>query len=241
MSQQTSISNITPTEGSQIYPQYPAWQGIVPLPPMSLLWSVGGATLESFLVVGDAWGQLISQYTPEAATLVDIGCGCGRAARVLLNNPWIARYIGFDVIRANVEWCNNFIAPAWRDGRAEFHHYDLYSGEYNPQGAIQTTDFRFPCPDGTADVIVAASVFTHLLEPDAIHYLRESARILSVRGRALFSIHTAVLPGEKFRGNETRIDMDLAYFLELAAAAGLVEAARLNDLAGQQVLILRKA
>ncbi len=238
---QTSISNIKPDEGSLTYAGYGVWKGIVPLPPFSLLWSVGGATLEQFLVVGDAWGQFISRFCPESATVLEIGCGCGRAPRVLLNNPWVTHYIGFDVIPANIEWCNNFLAPAWRHGKAEFHCYDLYSGEYNPNGSLQTSEFRFPCEDGKADLIVAASVFTHLLEPDAIHYLRESARVLSNRGHALFSIHTAVLPGEKYRGNETRIDVDMDYFLELAAAAGLSEASRLDELTGQQVLILRKA
>lgn len=236
-----SISGIRPTDGADIYPLYTHWKGIVPFPPGPLLWSVGGATLEEFLVVGDAWGQLICRFCPEAATVLEIGCGCGRATRVLLNNPWITRYIGFDIIPANIEWCNNFLAPAWRNGTAEFLHYDLYSGEYNPNGAIKTTDFRFPCQDGQADVIIAGSIFTHLLEPDAVHYLRESARVLSTRGHALFSIHTAVSPGENFKGNETRIDMKMEYFLELAAAAGLQEASRLDDLAGQQVVIFRKA
>jgi hypothetical protein len=65
--------------------------------------------------------------------------------------------------------------------------------------------------------------------------------VLSTRGHALFSIHNAVLPGENYRGTETRIDIKTEYFLELAASAGLSEASRLDDLAGQQVMILRKA
>ncbi len=235
-----AVAAIRPTHATDIYPIYANWKGIVPFPPGPLLWSVGGATLEEFLVVGDAWCQLISRFTPEDATVVDIGCGCGRTARFLMNNPWVKRYIGFDVIPSNIEWCNNFLAPAWRNHSAEFHHFDLYSGEYNPEGEIKTTDLKFPCQDGGADVIIAVSVFTHLLEADAKHYLKESRRILSGRGHAIFSIHTQVVEGKAFQGTEARIDVSLDYFLQVAKEAGLQEAARHDDLAGQQVLIFRR-
>lgn len=203
------------------------------------MWSVGGASVEIFLVVGDAWAQVVSHYTPENATVLDIGCGCGRTARVLVNNRWIHRYVGFDVIRQNVDWCNRFIAPHWR-GTAEFHWFDLYSREYNPNGAIQAKDLTFPCENGAVDVIFAASVFTHLLEPDAIHYLNEISRVLSFRGAALLSIHVDVPPGERFFGTETRIDIDPAYFIELAARSGLRLYEHIEDLGGQHVFVFRK-
>lgn len=236
----TAISSITSSDGSLTHPRYATWKGIIPAPPESLLWSVGGASLELFLVLGEAWAQFVTRYTPPDATVIDIGCGCGRTARVLINNPYIRRYIGFDVIPANIEWCNNFVAPSF-EGRAEFHHYDLYSREYNPNGALQTSQFVFPCGTGSADVIFAASVFTHLLEPDATRYLREISRTLSGRGHAILSVHNQVSRGERYRGNETRIDVDPAYFIELAEMAGLAHAGGLDDLGGQQVLIFRKA
>jgi hypothetical protein len=80
-------------------------------------------------------------------------------------------------------------------------------------------------------------VFTHLLEPDATHYLREIARVLSPTGRALVSIHNAVPAGERFFGTETRIDVATDYFIELAQMTGLEEVDRVGDLGGQQVLI----
>jgi SAM-dependent methyltransferase len=234
-----AISRISSSDSSQTNARYPAWKYVIPLPPDNLMWSVGGANVENFIVVGDAWAQVVSRYTQENTTLLDIGCGCGRTARVLANNRWITRYIGFDVIAENVEWCQRHIAPKWH-GVAEFHHFDLYSGEYNPDGALQAQNFRFPCADGQADVIFAASVFTHLLEPDAIHYLREVGRTLSARGYAILSIHNAVPPGYRFWGTETRIDMDPDYFRELAAAAGLKEVDRVDDLAGQQAFIFKR-
>ncbi len=236
-----SISGIRPTDGFDTYPSYQQWTSIVPLPPWRLQWSVGGATLEEFLVVAEAWAQVISRHIPPDATVLEIGCGCGRATRLLLNHPFIKRFIGFDVIAPNIEWCNAYLRPAWWSGTAEFYCYDLYSAEYNPDGAIRTTEFQFPCEDAGADIVIGASIFTHLLEPDMKHYLRQCGRILSSRGRAILSIHTAVSPGSRFEGNEARIDMEMGYFLESAAEAGLIEDSRLEDLAGQQVVIFRKA
>ena len=116
--------------------------------------------------------------------------------------PWIARYIGFDVIPSNIEWCNNFLAPAWRNNLPNSTATTSIQAEYNPQGTIKTTDLKFPCADGQADVIIAVSVFTHLLEADARHYLKESRRIFSERGHAIFSIHTVVNEGEISRARK---------------------------------------
>lgn len=236
----TAISKISASDSTSTNPRYAVWKHVIPLPPDSLMWSIGGATIENFLVVGDAWAQVISRYTLENTTLLDIGSGCGRTARVLVNNRWITRYVGFDVISENVEWCRRYIAPHWH-GTAEFHWFDVYSREYNPNGPLNAQDLRFPCADGEADLVFAASVFTHLLEPDAIHYLSEVGRVLSLRGTALLSIHNNVPAGERFCGTEARIDMDPAYFVELAAAAGLREDQRIDDLAGQQLFIFRRS
>lgn len=234
-----AISRISSSDSNQTNAKYPAWKYVIPLPPDNLMWSVGGDNIERFIIVGDAWAQVVSRYTQENTTLLDIGCGCGRTARVLANNRWITRYIGFDVVAENVEWCRRFIAPNWH-GVAEFHHFNIYSGEYNPNGALRAGDFRFPCADGQADLVFAASVFTHLLEPDAIHYLKEVGRTLSTRGHAILSIHNNVPPGHRFCGTEARIDMDPDYFRELAAAAGLREVDCVDDLASQQAFIFKR-
>lgn len=236
----TAISSISPVDSTRIYPQYPKWNHIVPLPPASLMFSVGAAAPETFLVLADAWGQLASYCIPQDATVLEIGCGCGRAARILINNKWIRKYIGFDVIRENVDWCRNYIEPAW-PGVAEFHWFDLYSHEYNPGGALRAQELAFPCSDGEADLIFAASVFTHLLEQDAVHYLVEIHRALSARGTALLSIHIEPPAGERFYGNEARIDMDPNYFLELASKVGLSPKERVGDIGGQEVFAFQRA
>ena len=204
------------------------------------MWSVGGVTLEIFLVMSDAWGQLLSRLTCPDTRVLDIGCGCGRAARVLLPSPRVKHYLGFDVIPQNIAWCNQHIKPLFFE-RAEFVHYDLYSAEYNPSGKMRASDLVFPCGAGTIDLVIGASLFTHLLEPDAVHYLNEINRALSRSGRAALSIHTDVGAGAQFSGTEARIDIDPQYFNQLAEKAHLTPLEVVPDVGGQRVVILRKA
>ncbi len=200
------------------------------------MWSTGGASIENFLVLADAWARLVNHFTPENATVLDIGCGCGRTARCLINNRWIRKYIGFDVVETSIKWCQKFLEPPWQ-GAAKFYWFDLYSAEYNPTAAMKAEELRFPADDRCVDVVFAASLFTHLLEPDARHYLKEIGRVLSKRGTAILSIHNNPAPGARFGGNETRIDIDSDYFAELASAAGLRESERIDDFGGQQIFI----
>jgi len=206
---------------------------------MSLLYSVGAISVEKFLAAADAWAQLVTQYAPENAEVVDIGCGCGRTARLLVNNRWISTYIGFDVGKENVDWCRNFIAPHWH-GTAEFHYFDVYSKEYNPAGAMRCDQLMFPCTTSSSDVVFASSVFTHLLEPDAVHYLHEVRRVLKPGGVALLSTHNVVPPGQRFCGSETRIDIEPTYFVQLATEAGLKEHDRVDQFCGQQLFVFRR-
>jgi len=236
----TALSKISPEDSSRTNERYTRWEGIIPLPPDGLMWSVGGLTLEIFLVMSDAWGQLLLRLTETGTSVLDIGCGCARAARVLLPSPQVKSYIGFDVIPQSIDWCNRFLTPLFPQ-RAKFLHYDVYSAEYNPGGSIRASDLVFPCTDHSVDLVVAASLFTHLLEPDASNYLNEVGRVLSKRGRAALSIHTEVAPGARFSGNEGRIDIDPKYFSELARRAHLVPLETIPDLGGQLVIVFGRA
>jgi SAM-dependent methyltransferase len=231
----SSTSSIKPGDSLRTNERYPTWDRVIPLPPESLLWSVGGSSLELFLLVGDAWMQAMAPYIQAGTSVLDIGCGCGRSARTLLPNSNVTRYVGFDVIPENIDWCQRFIEPL-SGGRACFLHYDIYSAEYRPQGVLRASDLKFPCEDQSVDLIIAASLFTHLLEPDAAHYLHEIGRVISQRGRALLSIHTDVPAGANYAGGETRIDVALEYFAKLAEESNLV-LEREADLCGQTLLV----
>ena len=136
--------------------------------------TVGSPSVAGYLYVADAWHCVLSRFLKDGSTVLDIGCGCGKEARGLVYHPYVKKYIGFDVIKLSIDWCNESILPRTGD-RFEFHRIDVYSRGYNPQGKIKGAEVVFPAGDGTVNLAFASSLFTHLLEPDARRYLREAA------------------------------------------------------------------
>jgi|SRR5450432_2902858 SAM-dependent methyltransferase len=216
-----ALIHIKPDDAKAVHSDFPLTRGVIPLPPESLMWSVGARSVDRFLIAADIWGQIIGPYLHPGCSILDLGCGCGRAARQLLPNACVSRYIGVDVVPSSVQWCQHHIQSLWPQ-KATFYGYDLYSAEYNPAGKMQATELTFPCAIESVDLVIGASLFTHLLEPDARHYLRETVRVLNRKGRAFLSIHTNPAQSARFSGTEARIDIAPDYFLEIAGAAGLV-------------------
>jgi SAM-dependent methyltransferase len=58
---------------------------------------------------------------------------------------------------------------------------------YNPQGRQQPAEYRLPYPDGSFDLVILGSVFTHMLPKDGEHYLSEITRVSRGGGRCLIS------------------------------------------------------
>ena len=224
---------------AQTYPGYPVWTHTLPFPPPLLMGSTGTFELPLFLLVGHCWAQLVAHYLPPRARVLDIGCGCGKTARFLTQDPRIVDYLGFDVLKASTDWATRFLAPA-TEGRFRFDHADLRNGEYNPDGALAADRFRFAADDASVDLCFAASLYTHLLEAEAVHYLTETARVLVPGGRAIVSLHIEPTVGQVYSGSEARIDVAPAYFLQLAETAGLTLDERPGDLCGQEILVLRR-
>ncbi len=233
-----SLLKIHPGDENGSHPRYPRWHGVVPLPPEGLMWTAGAPDVENFLVVADAWAQLVRRHLQPQGRVLDVGCGCGRLARVLAADPLLGSYVGFDCIAANIAWCETHVLPAFAGKRCEFHHVDARSTEYNPAGAVRAQDVRFPCDSASMDVVVAASLFTHLLEPDADRYLREIARVLKPGGTALITIRATAAPGVTFAGDESCIDVDPHHFLSLARAAGLEPRDQVADFVGETLLVM---
>ncbi|MFM8415036.1 MAG: glycosyltransferase [Planctomycetota bacterium] len=234
----TSLLKIRPGDETGSHPRYPRWHGVVPLPPEGLMWSAGAPDVENFLVVGDAWAQVVRRHLPPRGSVLDVGCGCGRLARVLAADPTLGGYVGFDCIAASITWCQTHVLPAFAGRRCEFHRVDARSAEYNPAGTVRSQDVRFPCGPASMDVVVAASLFTHLLEVDAARYLREIARVLKPRGVALLTIRATAAPGETYAGNESCIDVDRRHFLAMARKAGLELRAEVEDFVGETLLVM---
>ncbi len=115
--------------------------------------------------------------------VLDVGCGIGRMARPLAGflDRRQGSYEGFDVHREGIGWCRRRYGRAHPNFR--FAVADLYNRRYHPGGAHPAGEYRFPYDDEEFDLVIATSVYTHLLEKEADHYIAESARVLRPGGR----------------------------------------------------------
>lgn len=128
-------------------------------------------------------GALVFPDLPPEATeaVFDLGCGCGRVARQLIQqNPRPQQYIGLDLHAGMIKWDTanlSSVDPAFR-----FIHHDLYERGFNPNGHALDHNEPLPVSSDFASLIIAWSVFTHLLQRDIPYYLEQCARILRPDG-----------------------------------------------------------
>jgi SAM-dependent methyltransferase len=127
-------------------------------------------------------GALVYPYIPaeQYDSVFDFGCGCGRVARQLLGqHARPTRYVGVDLHKGMIEWCEHNLA----DGAEgfEFLHHDVYNIRFNPTG-VQPPVMVFPVGEREFTMVHALSVFTHLTQMQTEHYLPEVARVLRSDG-----------------------------------------------------------
>ncbi|MFB3854944.1 MAG: class I SAM-dependent methyltransferase [Vicinamibacterales bacterium] len=121
-------------------------------------------------------GVLLAEGLRPTDTLVDLGCGTGRLAVHVI--PYLAggRYVGIEILDSILDKAKARVARC--------------SVPPSPPCLVewvrQTTDV-FALPDGSADVVCAFSVFTHMEHEDAYRYLKDARRITRTGGKFLFS------------------------------------------------------
>jgi SAM-dependent methyltransferase len=116
--------------------------------------------------------------------VLDFGCGCGRVARRLAvaDAPMPERYVGVDLHAGMIAWANQNLAP--RLPGFTFIHQDVFNTSFNPRGSLPQMA-PFPVEDGSVSLLLALSVFTHLVQAQAELYLDEIKRVLRPDGVAL--------------------------------------------------------
>jgi cyclopropane fatty-acyl-phospholipid synthase-like methyltransferase len=114
-------------------------------------------------------------YLKPDSHVLELGCGCGRNAIALAR--FLAErgsYVGQDVDLQMIKWCQGHL----QNQRVQFHHADLFSKVYNPNGQ-PIADYSFPAENDSITLIISVSVFSHLLDGDFARYVQQSSRVLS--------------------------------------------------------------
>lgn len=112
--------------------------------------------------------------------VLDIGCGIGRMARPLTDFlSEKGKYEGFDVVSDGIEWCKKAYAK-YKNFR--FQYIPLQNDLYNLDTDKSAENFTFPYDDGSFDLVMLISVFTHMQPDEVKRYVSEIARVLKPGG-----------------------------------------------------------
>lgn len=157
---------------------------IPPVPPLRYRFLVGPLDEKAF---DNSSGQLVFNRIPSEnySEVFDFGCGCGRVARMLMQQQTAPqKYLGIDINKRMIDWCKRTITPF--NSNYQFAHHDVHNlllGSKNSNRIFDT----FPAPDNSFTLFIAISVFTHVLPEQTEFYLSEASRILKPGGLAMTS------------------------------------------------------
>lgn len=161
------------------------------LPPASLRMRIGVSNrilrnAEVFQEGRATVARLVERgWVSDGARVLELGSGVGRNTVALKDQVQLESYDGIDVDRDMVSWCEHNLA----NDDVQFHHADLYSAVYNPQGQPMSS-YRLPVKDASTSFSLGISVFSHLLRADTAHYASELGRVTQPGG---FACHTFFL------------------------------------------------
>lgn len=153
----------------------------LPFPPLEMRELVGPTDTKLF---DNPDGKLVFPQIPveNYEAVLDFGCGCGRIARQLIQqNPQPKQYLGLDLHRGMIRWCQNNLTP--HAPQFEFRHHDVYNIGFNPKSKAKMLPFGVE--PGTFTLVNTWSVFTHLLEDAAAFYMKEISQALRPDGLLL--------------------------------------------------------
>lgn len=141
----------------------------------------------AFAHLGNTIADSLVEYAglEETNTVVDIGCGVGRAALALARRYPGLDYTGLDVDRASIASCQ--ANPRLENFR--FAHIDVATDLYNASGRHTADTYTLPLDSDSVDVVYLVSVFTHMPPSECRQYAEEIFRVLRPGGRCAVTTH----------------------------------------------------
>ena len=114
-----------------------------------------------------------------------MGCGCGLLELELEKVLTRGECCGFDIHRPSIEWASKSIGE--RSPHFRFIHADIYNEAYWPAGRLDARMFLAQFQAPPFEIIVAKSLFTHMLPDDLPLYFDAVAANLTAGGKAMLT------------------------------------------------------
>lgn len=160
--------------------------GLAHYPPLHLRRHVGGMSAgfngPSYEFV--AYLRLLAGLR-DGDRVWDFGCGCGLLELALHDLGWHGRLIGTDIHKPCIDWARKHLTT--RFAGDQFIHMDVFNAGYWPSGKSNAREWLSGFDEREFDVVVAKSLFTHVLPDEIGVYLEAIADRLKPGGRALLT------------------------------------------------------
>ena len=154
----------------------------VSLPPLSLINNIGSFDYDHFKIeMKSDFEEIFKKFKINShSKLLEIGCGCGKAAIPLSKIITDGKYIGVDVNSESVGWLQNKFE---NNPCIEFELINPTNNYYQEDFAEhKINQFNLNIENETIDLVFGFSVFTHLIKRDIESYLAEFYRIVNEDG-----------------------------------------------------------
>ena len=185
--------------------------------PVKIWGGVGGDSYTGWIYQQGFFGALIrSHVAGSSLNIVDFGCGYGKLAPVstFFTKP-NGSYLGIDIRQDCIDFCSRHYAalPRVRFQRSADYN-SMYSEERSLDLERSTTEHDWSVEPASIDLVTSVSVFTHLQERQALHYMRQIHQILKPGGTAILTFHIVDEPRKqpKFRSTSKPHLVDLMDF-----------------------------
>jgi len=187
-------------------------------PPIALRRHVGHlGTLDGTGAEFAAYLKLIAGLKP-SDSILDLGCGCGLLELGLLKSGWQGKLLGVDIHRPSIRWCQKHITPGVPS--FTFEHADICNEAYWPHGRLTAQQYFDTLAGRKFDVVVAKSLFTHMLPGETEVYLKSMSGLLKPAGRIFM---TFFLMNDEYRRQEKTGRPSIRFVRQPADAAYAVK------------------
>jgi len=115
----------------------------------------------------------------------DLACGCGLLELALADLGWEGRVVGTDIHRPCIRWAQRRLGAELK--QHTFEHMDVFNAAYWPAGRLTTAQWLEQFSGRDFDVVIAKSLFTHVLPDELDVYLRGIAPRIKPGGRAMLT------------------------------------------------------